>query len=84
MVSAPRALAVPGVSFLKLSTVLLLHLVGQLRIAARAAPDRPFHEIDFPPEVGEAHRAGGRVDRHREGDDAGYAVRRERRPVLGE
>ena len=54
---------VQSASFLEVSPVLLLHLFGQLRIAARAAPDRPFHEIHFPPEVREAGGARGRVER---------------------
>ena len=71
-------------SFVKISPVLLLHLSGQLRIAARAAPDRPFHEIHFSPEVGEAHRAGGRVDRHDEGQHGERAVHGEAQPVFGD
>ena len=71
-------------SFVKLSPVLLLHLFGQLRIAARAAPDRPFDQIHLPPEVREPGRARGRVDRDDQRQHGQRAVGGERRPVLGD
>ena len=71
-------------SFVEVSPFLLLHLSGQLRIAACAAPDRPFHEIHFPPEVREPGRAGGGVERDDQRQHGERAVGAERRPVRRE